>query len=82
MIPVVQSDKPVMIILADNTALYFHATKPRGGVDTNIAEPSTPIARVGAFLKSFLPTVSVVTPIDTKLPTGRRIHLHSPAAAF
>lgn len=75
-----QSDKSVMIILADNSVFCFQPTMPRGD-GAKLAEPATRLAQIGAFLKSFAPKVSRITPIETKLAMGRRIRLHSPAPA-
>jgi hypothetical protein len=73
----------VMVILPDNTALCFsaieHNPAKRAAKRPWPVAPS-PKARVGKFLKSLLPHVSKVSPVEAMLQSGRRLKLMTPPA--
>lgn len=67
-----------VIILPDNTALCFTAARlparERGRPPRNRGD------RMRAFVKSFLPEVVKVDPVDAVLQSGRRVVMVAPPA--
>ena len=73
--------EPLVLILSDNTALCFTATESEAS--EKIEEPETaptPSEHIKNFFKSFMPKVSRVTPVPTRLPSGRRLNILAPTA--
>lgn len=85
------SEHRVMVILPDNTALCFSAIEhnparkapsTKGPGATKRPWPVAPSrqSRFGKFLKSLLPHVSKVSPVEAMLESGRRLKLIAPPA--
>lgn len=77
------SEHRVMVILPDNTALCFSAVEHDPA--TRAPKRPWPVApspqnRFGKFLKSLLPQVAKVSPVEAMLESGRRLKLIAPPA--
>jgi hypothetical protein len=68
------AENRVLIILADDTALCF---TDEAQAMQEVAQRR--VARLGAFIKSFLPKVSKVAPVEAVLQ-GRRVAIIAPPA--
>lgn len=73
-----ERQKPLVLILPDNTALCFDAMERRHAEAAS--RPVDPAKRIAAFVKSFLPKISRVNPINAEMPGGQRVRFHAPAA--